>query len=76
MQVSAFFNAPMLLIITYIESMLYSGINDIIYSGLVACFMVRIEHENLYRNNGKSPLRSPMPVQQYRGVVSKCSEWW
>jgi len=76
MQVSAFFNAPMLLIITYIDGKLYSGISGTIYFRLVACFKVKIEHENLHRNNKKTPLRNPTADQYLRRVVSQCSDWW
>lgn len=41
-----------------------------------ACFKLKIEHENLCRNNEKTPLRKPVPYQQHGRVVSKCSVWW
>jgi hypothetical protein len=63
MQVSAFFNAPMLLVITDIDSTLYSRITDPDSFEIVACFKLKIEHENLHRNNEKNNDLEPLPDQ-------------
>ena len=76
MQVSTFFNAPMLLVITYIDSPPYSVNSGVIYSGLVACFKMEIEHENLHRNTTKNHLLLPAADQQHKRVVSKSSVCW
>jgi hypothetical protein len=43
---------------------------------LIACFELRIEHENLHRNKAKNKVLNPGTDQQLRRVVSKCSVWW
>ena len=54
-KVSAFFSIPKWLIITRIAGKLYSGISNKVSSGIVACFKLKIKHENLHRNNPKMP---------------------
>jgi len=61
MKVSTFFNTPTLLIITNIDGNLYSRICGTGYSGIVACFIMKIEHENLQRNNEKNNTLEPLP---------------
>jgi len=63
MQVSAFFNTQILLIINYIDGTLYSGISGTGCSGIVACFKMKIEHEKLHRNNEKNNALEPLPDQ-------------
>jgi hypothetical protein len=55
MQVSAFFNTQKLIII--------KDIDGTPYSGSVACFKMKIEHENLHRNNEKNNALEPLPDQ-------------
>ncbi len=76
MRVSAFFNAPMLLIITDIGGTLYSEISGTDSFEIVACFKMKIEHVNLPRNNKKTPLWNPTADQYLRRAVSQCSDWW
>jgi hypothetical protein len=45
-------------------------------SELIACFELKIEHENPPRNNAKNKLLNLRIDQQIRRVVSKCSVWW
>ena len=69
MRVSAYFIAPMLLVITDIGGTLYSGI--------VACFKMKIEHENLHRNTPKNYLLYPASDQQHTRVVAFfAGEWY
>ncbi len=63
MRVSAFFNTPKLIIINDIDSALYFGISGRLYSEIVACFKMKIELENLHRNNEKNNPLDPLPDQ-------------
>lgn len=51
MKVSAFFDAKKLLIINDIYGTLRSGICGAGSSEILACFKMKIEHENMHRNN-------------------------
>ncbi len=75
-RVSAFFDIPMWLIITEIDDTLYPGTSGIVYSGTVACFKMKIEHENLHRNKANNVVLHHATDQQLKRVVAKCSVWW
>ena len=76
MKVSAFFSTQKLIIIKDIDGILYSRITDPDSFEIVACFKLKIEHENLHRNNEKNNPLEPLPDQQLKWVVVKCSVYW
>ena len=75
-KVSTFFDIPMWLIIIAIDGTLYSEISGTVCSEIVACFKMKIEHENLHRNNEKNNALEPLPGQQLKRVVVKCPVYW
>lgn len=70
--VSAFFDIHIWLIITNIICNQHAQLDGILLSVTVARFKTEIEHENLHRNKGKTPLWKLPADQQHRRVVVFC----
>jgi len=74
--VGAFFVVAKRLNIKGITGTLYPVISGTVCSGIVTCFIPKIEHKNLHRNTPNINLLYPAADQQLKRVVTKCSVWW
>ena len=61
--VGAFFSGANLLTITGLVYSMQLMISMTVYFRIIACFKLKIEHENLHRNNEKNNALEPLPDQ-------------
>lgn len=74
--VGAFFSNANLLIIEGLSYSMQLMKSITVYFRIIACFKLKIEHENHYQNKAKTSTLYPVAGHHLQRVVSKCSIWW